>query len=178
MRTFNVLMLAVLTLVLAACGFGLRESRPLAEALLSVSIEAVNPDSLLVADLERELQSAGTTLRPAGASGAAKLRIPTDSAERRVVSLDQRAKVGEYEIVYRMVYEVLDAEGKVLVPPTTLQLARAYAFDEQQAIGAAQEEDMIRSELRRELVRMIMERLARISDPNAAHQMRASAARQ
>lgn len=178
MRTFNVLMLAVLTLVLAACGFGLRESRPLAEALLSVSIEAVNPDSLLVADLERELQSAGTTLRPAGASGSAQLRIPTDSAERRVVSLDQRAKVGEYEIVYRVVYEVLDAEGKVLVPPTTLQLARAYAFDEQQAIGAAQEEDMIRSELRRELVRMIMERLARISDPNAAHQKRASAARQ
>jgi LPS-assembly lipoprotein len=178
MRTFNVLMLAVLTFVLAACGFGLRESRPLAEALLSVSIEAVNPDSLLVADLERELQSAGTTLRPAGASGAAQLRIPTDSAERRVVSLDQRAKVGEYEIVYRVVYEVLDAEGKVLVPQTTLQLARAYAFDEQQAIGAAQEEDMIRSELRRELVRMIMERLARISDPNAAHQKRASAARQ
>ena len=60
----------------------------------------------------------------------------------------------------------------------SLQLARAYAFDEQQALGAAQEEDMIRTELRRELVRMIMERLARISDPNAAHQKRASATRQ
>ena len=176
MRKLTALMLA--SLMLAACGFGLREARPLAEVLLSVSIDAVNPDSVLVADLERELQAAGTTLRPAGAAGAAQLRITTDSAERRVVSLDQRAKVGEYEIVYRVVYELLDAEGKVLVPPTTLQLARAYAFDEQQAIGAAQEEDMIRSELRREIVRMIMERLARVSDPNAAHQRRESAVRQ
>jgi LPS-assembly lipoprotein len=178
MRRLSTRTLAALTLLLAACGFGLREARPLAEALSSVSIDAVNPDSLLVAELERELEAAGTTLRPPGASGAAQLRIPTDSAERRVVSLDQRAKVGEYEIAYRVVYEVLAADGKVLVPPTTLQLARAYAFDEQQAIGAAHEEDMIRSELRRELVRMIMERLARVSDPNAAHQKRASAARQ
>ena len=67
------------------------------------------------------------------------------------------------------------ADGKPLLNDTPIEMSRVYSFDEQQAIGASQEEDIIRSELRRDVVRMIMERLQRIQDPNKALETRESA---
>ena len=76
---------------------------------------------------------------------------------------------------YRVVYAVDGADGKPLLRDTPIELSRVYSFDEQQAIGAGQEEDIIRTELRRDAVRMIMERLQRIQDPNKAKESRESA---
>lgn len=163
------------TLALAACGYTLRQAQPLPQVLSSVVIEAVNLDSLLVMDLERELKGAGATLKPLNTTGVSVLKIQEETAERNVISLDDRAKVGEYELHYRVVYAVDGADGQPLLRDTPINLSRVYSFDEQQALGAAQEEDLIRGELRREAVRMILERLQRIQDPNRASESRESA---
>lgn len=162
-------------LVLAGCGYTLRQSQPLPQVMGTLVIEAVNLDSLLVMDLERELKSAGATLKPLNTTGVSVLKIQEETAERNVISLDDRAKVGEYELHYRVVYAVDGSDGKPLLRDTPINLSRVYSFDEQQALGAAQEEDLIRTELRREAVRMIMERLQRIQDPNKALESRESA---
>lgn len=172
LRSLRVVVLSAALMAAAACGYTLRESAPLPEVLGSVAILAVNMDSLLVMDLERELQSAGASVRPVNSRGASTLRIDSETAERNVVSLDSRAKVGEYELNYRVVYGVDGADGKPLLPNTPISLSRTYSFDEQQAIGAGQEDELIRNELRREVVRIIMERLQRIQDPNRARESR------
>lgn len=155
------------TLLLSACGgYQLRETKPLPNVLGVVSIEAVNLDSPLVMDLERELKAAGATLAPMNSTGATLLKIVSETEERNVISLDERAKVGEYELHYRVSYAVDDADAKPLLRETPIDLSRVYSFDESQALGAAQEEAIIRTELRRDAVRQIMERLARIQDPN------------
>lgn len=156
-------------ITLAACGGGgyhLRETAALPNVLGVVAIEAVNLDSPLVLDLERELTTAGATLRPLNTQGATLLKIVSETEERNVISLDERAKVGEYELHYRVTYAVDGADAKPLLRDTPIDLSRVYSFDEQQALGAAQEEAIIRTELRRDAVRQIMERLARIQDPN------------
>jgi|CXWL01.1.fsa_nt_gi LPS-assembly lipoprotein len=160
------LVLAAL-LGLSACGgYHLRESTPLPNVLGVVVIEAVNLDSPLVMDLERELATAGATVKPMNTQGATLLKIVSETEERNVISLDERAKVGEYELHYRVTYAVDDAAGKPLLRDTPIDLSRVYSFDESQALGAAQEEAIIRAELRRDTVRQIMDRLARIQDPN------------
>jgi len=83
--------------------------------------------------------------------------------------------VGEYELHYRVIYAVQAADGSEILKDTPIELSRVYSFDEQQAIGAAQEEETIRAELRRDAVRVIMERLQRIQDPNRAKESRESA---
>ena len=173
-HTLRTALLGAALLAAGACGYTLRQSAPLPQAMGSVAIQAVNRDSVLVMDLERELESAGASLRPVGSVGVSTLRIDSETMERNVVSLDSRAKVGEYELNYRVTYAVDDADGKPLVPTTPLALSRTYSFDEQQAIGAGQEEDLIRTELRHEVVRIIMERLQRVQDPNRARESRTS----
>lgn len=165
------------TLSLSACGYALRQSAPLPQVLGAVSIAAVNLDSLLVSDLERELVAAGADLKPMSSAGVSVLKIQSETAERNVISLDARAKVGEYELHYRVTYAVDGGDGKPLLEGTPIDLSRVYSFDEQQALGAAQEEDIIRAELRRDAVRMIMERLQRIQDPNRASDNRESASK-
>jgi LPS-assembly lipoprotein len=171
----RIAMLSAALLATAACGYTLRQSTPLPTVLGSVAIDAVNYDSPLVIDLQNELEAAGATLKPLNSVGASTLRIQTDTVERNVVSLDERAKVGEYELAYRVVFAVDGSDGKPLLRDTRIELSRVYSFDEQQAIGAGQEEDIIRAELRRDAVRMIMERLQRIQDPNKASETRESA---
>lgn len=175
MQKLRIAVVTAIALASGACGYTLRDSTPLPVALGTVAIEAVDLDSALVVDLERELESAGATLKPLGSKGASTLKIQTETAERNVISLDDRAKVGEYQLNYRVVYAVDDADGKPLLNDTPIEVSRVYSFDEQQAIGASQEEDIIRSELRRDVVRMMMERLQRIQDPNKASETRESA---
>ncbi len=178
MASLHKLRTAVLSaamLATAACGYTLRESSPLPTVLSTVAIDTIDYDSPLVTDLQRELGAAGATLKPLNSAGASTLRIVSETAERNVISLDDRAKVGEFELSYRVVYAVDGTDGKPLLRDTQIALSRVYSFDEQQAIGASQEEDIIRSELRRDVVRMIMERLQRIQDPNKASETRESA---
>ncbi len=152
---------------LGACGgYHLRESTPLPNVLGVVVIDAINLDSPLVADLERDLTTAGASVQPMNSANATVVKIVSETEERNVISLDERAKVGEYELHYRVTYAVDDAAGKPLLRDTLIDLSRVYSFDESQAIGAAQEEAIIRTELRRDVVRQIMDRLARIQDPN------------
>jgi LPS-assembly lipoprotein len=172
MRT---VLLSVALLATAACGYTLRESTPLPNVLGSLAIDAIDYDSPLVVDLQNELRAAGATLKPLNSAGASTLKILSETVERNVISLDDRAKVGEYELNYRVVYAVDAADANPLLRDTTIALSRVYSFDEQQAIGASQEEEIIRAELRRDAVRMIMERLRRIQDPNKASETRESA---
>jgi len=173
-RNLRVTVLISVILAVSACGFALRGSADLPESLSSVAIEAADLDSLLVVDLQRELSASGAKLVALNSAGASTLKIQSETAERNVISLDQRAKVGEYELHYRVVYAVDSADGKELLRDTLIELSRVYSFDEQQAIGAGQEEEIIRTELRRDVVRSIMDRLQRIQDPDGALEDRES----
>lgn len=175
LQKLRIAVLSAALLATGACGFALRQSAALPGVLGTVAIEAIDYDSPLVVDLQRELEAAGATLKPLNSAGASTLKIQSETAERNVISLDDRAKVGEYELHYRVLYAVDGADGKALLNDTPVELSRVYSFDEQQAIGASQEEDIIRAELRRDAVRMIMERLQRIQDPNKASESRESA---
>ncbi len=144
-------------LVSGGCGFTLRQAVPLPAALGTVAIAGDSASPLVIA-IENDLTSAGARL----GSGGSTLKIVSEQNERNIITLDDRAKVGEYELHYRVVYTVLAADGTTLIPDTPIALSRIYSFDEQQAIGAAQEEDTIRAELRRDAVRLIMEGLQRL----------------
>lgn len=161
MDMLRMLLLLSLVAVTSACGFALRQPVELAPVLRTVQVQAPDTGTPLVRGLERELTAAGAQVVAAG-SGSAVLKIVSETFERNVISLDERAKVGEFQISYELRYEVLDAEGSSLLDTTPITLSRVYSFDEQQALGAAQEEELIRTELQRDAVRLVMERLARV----------------
>ena len=159
-RVLQSLLLATLTLALTACGFALREELALPPALQKLRLDVADPFSPLERDLAAALARSGATItkRPE----APRVSVPVNALSTQVQSIGDAARVTEYVVRYRVEVQVFAADGSELLPRTVIELDRDFAYDETQALGAAAEEDLLRKELQREMVREIMRRIALI----------------
>jgi LPS-assembly lipoprotein len=144
---------------LSACGFHLRESASLPAALQTLRIESVDTLSPLPQELGRALLRQGVTLVDSDAAKSTVLRILADTQATVPLSFSGAARVQEYQVVHRVEFEVLDADGKPLAARSTIERRRDYRFDETQALGAAAEDELARKELRREMLQALLRRL-------------------
>lgn len=151
-------LLLVLLCLLAACGFKLRTDVAWPTAWQPLEIRSADPVSPLKQELKRRLRQQDVALVETEA--AAVLEIRRESLQREVLSVDERARVSEYVLHLEVEY-LLRAGDREVLPATTLRLSRDYSFDELQALGAAQEEEVIETELRREIARRILDAGAR-----------------
>jgi LPS-assembly lipoprotein len=152
----------VLMLCLSACGFHLREQAALPEVLREVRIEVGDPFSPIGQELGRALQRAGATLHEDAADRVAVLRIHADALNTVPLSVSGTARVQEYQVVHRVEFEVLAADGAVLVARNVIERRRDYRFDETQALGAAAEDELARKELRRDTLAALLRRIEAI----------------
>ncbi len=159
MRPMIRITLCLFIAALSACGFHLREAVSLPASLLVLRIESVDTLSPLPQELGRALLRQGVTLVDRDATKSSVLRILSDSQATLPLSFSGAARVQEYQVIHRVEFEVLDADGKVLAPRSTIERKRDYRFDETQALGAAAEDELARKELRREIVQALMLRL-------------------
>lgn len=152
-----VLLAAVLAL--AGCGFHLREQTRLPAALQELRIEVVAPFSPIGQELGRALMRAGATLHEDAADKVAVLRILGDALNTLPLSVSGTARVQEYQVVHRVEFEVVAADGTVLVARNAIERRRDYRFDETQALGAAAEDELARKELRRDTLAALLRRI-------------------
>ena len=135
-----------LCLLVAACGFQLRGSVDLPEALAVVRVEAPDTNSQFVRALEQRLQAAGA-------------RVVDDADASRLIILDERltnapltfggdARVREFGLTFEVRYEVRDAIGELLLDAQAVLVTRSYEFDEQAILAASREQDNLAVELR------------------------------
>ncbi len=157
----RIVLLAVL-MSLTACGFHLREQAVLPAALQELRIEVADPFSPIGQELGRALQRAGATLHDDAADKVAVLRVLSDALNTVPLSVSGTARVQEYQVVHRVEFEFVDAEGRVLLPREAIERRRDYRFDETQALGAAAEDELARKELRRDTLAALLRRVEAI----------------
>ena len=155
-------MLRALTLLIAAtlltaCGFKLRQEVALPPEFSQLRLETVDPFSPLGRDLAAALQRAGIAL--GDAAGSAVLRVPVDAMGSAPLTVGETGRVQEYVLRYETQVELLRADGSVAMPLQEVVLTRDYTFDTAQALGSPGEEEVVREELRREMVQAILRRL-------------------
>ncbi len=157
----NVFRIALFTalIALSSCGFHLRESANLPAALQTLRIDSVDTLSPLPQELGRALLRQGVNLVDSDATKSTVLRILADTQATVPLSFSGSARVQEYQVVHRVEFEVLDADGKPLAARSIIERKRDYRFDETQALGAAAEDELARKELRREMVQALLRRL-------------------
>lgn len=158
MRLIPLLLPALLALLLAGCGFHLRREAALPPGLERVHVAAADPAGPLARDLGRALERSGAELVKA-APDAAVLRIHRDQLATDVLSVGTTARANEYALRYHVEFELLAADGSVLVPRQVIELSRSFTFDSQQALGLAAETDLLAGELQRDMVQAILRRL-------------------
>lgn len=159
MSTLRTLALIFVLAVLGACGFQLRKEAALPPGMATVWLQGADPLSPLGRDLAAALQRAGSTVVDKAGPGVAVLRITSNQIGGDVLSVGGNARANEYSMRYHVEFNVDDNAGTVILPKQVIELTREYTFDAVQAAAVAAEEDLLRTELQREMVQTIMRRL-------------------
>ncbi len=114
--------------VLAGCGFRLKGATPLPFNTIYTNI---NENSAFGAKIRRAIIASSPNTRFVSEPEQAEARL-TQLANRqtmREVSIDARGQVEEYELNLDFVFQLTDAKGHLVLPPTTLQSTREVPYD-------------------------------------------------
>jgi len=159
-HTMNRFMLmGVLVALVSACGFHLRGDVQLAPPLSRIYIQGGDPYDPLVRDWTRALATAGSAVVADAKEATAILQIIANRGDRRVLSVRATGKAQEYELYQTLEFRVRDPAGRELLAAQRLELTRDYLFDPTDVLGKASEEETLRRDMRRDLVRLAMLRL-------------------
>lgn len=144
--------------LLTGCGFHLRGNLPLSQyPAIHVQSEA---HSELAALLKQRFTQNNVALLSSYQADKPALTLTRDTLERRTLSLFANGQVAEYELIYKVEYQIQLAGQE----PQRYQfeLFRDYQDDPNQALAKAQELDLLLSELRQQAANRIIRQLARL----------------
>lgn len=158
-RPFAGAVLACFALMLGACGFQLRGEVELPPELRRLRLDMADSGPAIRRDLAAALERGGVTLMPAEATDTAVLRVPVNVAYTEALTISEQARVREYAVRHRVVFELLAADGSSLLPPQEVLLQRDFVFDERDALGVAGQEEALRRDMEREMVRAVLRRI-------------------
>ncbi len=152
------LLLILAALLLAGCGFHLRRSAQLTPALQHLHLE-ISGGGALQRRLATALRLSGVTLEPATGPGIATLRVPVNAFRTQALTLTGFARVSEYSVHYDVQFEVVGADGRLLVPLQAIHMSRSFTFDQTQVIGSAGQQEQIQRSLVDDMTQAILMRL-------------------
>ncbi|MCK7595181.1 LPS assembly lipoprotein LptE [Pseudomarimonas salicorniae] len=152
----RLLVLLLLCMALAACGFQLRQELALPAGLDAIRVETGDPYGPLQRRLEQALQRAGAST---AAGSPAVLRVLNARIEQKPLSIGIGGRVQEYLLQYTAEIELLDGAGRAILPRQSLELEREYRFDTADALGSPGEEEVLREDLERAMGEAILRRV-------------------
>jgi LPS-assembly lipoprotein len=153
------LAMVLAVVLLSACGFRLQGRTPLPEALKVTYVLAEDSQSDFVLGLRKALLSSGAKLAPRDTEASGVVQVLEDEVTERVLSVSADNIPREYELTYTVRFSVRSGSNELL-PPQELALRRDYSFDERTLLAKEHEEAILREALARDLVGIVMRRLA------------------
>lgn len=147
---------------LAACGFQLRGSYDIPPAIVPIAIDA--PGSSGVARALADTLRYGDMRVIAGDEPAAsRIEILGERSERRVLTVDARGKVDEYELRYVVRWRLVDARPdageRELIAPAELTARRDYRHDPTAVLGAQDQQGVLMENMRDDIAQRILFRI-------------------
>jgi len=149
----------ILALLLASCGFHLQGRQPLPAQFAYTYVDTKDEQTDFVQDLRKALiASKVNVIRTKGSAGAT-ITVHDDELTERILSVSARNIPTEYELTYRVKFSVV-AEGKTLIDNEEISATRDISFDEAQLLAKEREQEILRAALARDLVALVMRRIA------------------
>lgn len=150
---------AFLLVALAGCGFHLQGRQPMPAAFAYTYLETQDEQTDFAQDLRKALLASGSkVLRTKGSSGAT-ISVHEDELIERILSVSARNIPTEYELTYRVQFSV-DSGGQTLIEREEISATRDISFDEAQLLAKEREQEILRQALARDLVALVMRRIA------------------
>jgi LPS-assembly lipoprotein len=157
---FRRVLVAALTLAIAGCGFQLRGTSTVPDALQPLALECSDPvPDRLCRAIESQLELG--EVRTADADSARTiLRLSDFRQERRANAVTARASAAEYTLRQSVGLEVISADDKPLLATERVTSAETYRYDEANVLAKQQEEESLQDQLADRLAQQVLFRLA------------------
>jgi len=146
--------LLVAAVLIAGCGYHLRgasvqTSIPSAYVKGSEGVEVTS-------DVVRALRQAGVQVRDSPVDAAVVIDLMQQTQSTRTLSYTDRATTAESQLELAIRFKILGAEEKELVPDRWARATRTYLVDTNNLVGSNQQQQLMDSELRTDVVQQIM----------------------
>jgi LPS-assembly lipoprotein len=153
-------LLPFMLFLLAGCGFHLRGAVELPPALSEVMVKGANTD--IAPDLRRAMKNAGVQVVD---SASMVLQLRAEKYGKRVLSVDTLGRAQEYGLSYTVRFSLKDKKGTAWIPEEPVTQNRDLRFDANAVLGTANEETLLKTEMRRDAVFQILRQLQYAKEP-------------
>ncbi len=160
----KVICLLLSAALLTSCGFAPRGSITHTTSIGVVFIHAID-NAPIASRLRAVLKDRSFKVSTDQSKASVLIQLANETQSRRIVSVESTGRVSEYELLHSVDMQIakgIDGSVPVLDPnqrPNTVSVIREYTYDRTGVLGKADEADILRSEMREELVNHLMLRL-------------------
>ena len=148
-----------LVMMLGACGWQLRDAQVVPGNVGKIHLLSQQPNEQLLAELSLALKVYGIDAVSRDAQPDYSVVITDYRRVRSTSSMNSGARVAEYQLNEEVDFIILDREDNLLLTPSTASVERVYEFIERDVLASSEEERTVRSDMRIEIVRQIINRL-------------------
>jgi LPS-assembly lipoprotein len=149
------LALAGLALLLGGCGFQLRGAADIPFKSLHVQVAETSPFGI---ELKRALRASEVPLLESPKAADATLSILSEIREKQILSLGGQGRVREYQLRYRVAYQLRD-EKKIITPPSQIIITRDISFNDSEVLAKESEEALLYRDMQADAVQQLLRRL-------------------
>lgn len=166
------IIVSLLVLTLSACGWHLRGSAAGEDKLamttpLDLVIITKDDHSPLVNTLRQALPGYIINELTTANATSLTLNLSREVMDKRTAGVGSDALTSAYEIILRVDYSISNASGVITPLDTSARTSRTYNYNVNNANSAAQEEELVLREMRRELANTILRRAKNLSAKKA-----------
>jgi LPS-assembly lipoprotein len=144
----------------SGCGFQLRGSFDIPQQLNPAHIQA-EQGNLMARALREVLLDSKVDVVDDPKQAKAVIRLLKEDQDRRVGAVDSRGKVVEFALTYRVEFDLIDAQGKQLLPRQDINLVRNQVNPDVEVLGKQEEQALFFLDMRREMADRILGRVKR-----------------
>lgn len=130
---------------ISACGYNLRGALDIPTSIKSVSLLASTNYSDLVNSISMSLVAGGIKVQNLQNKSLFRINIQSETFDRRQLTISTSGRVNEYELIYRISYQI--SAPKEDAKTQTITLYRDYVYDENNVMGNTDREDSIKKEM-------------------------------
>jgi LPS-assembly lipoprotein len=145
-----------MALLLNACGYHLRGAFELPTGLKSIYLDGGSAQ--LQEQFKKAMELSSVPLASSADKAGIVIRISDEVSQRRVLSLASSGAANDFELDYRLNYEISDAKENVLLAQQPVEIRREYYNDQTAVIAKEAEELLIRNEMYLQAVRTMISR--------------------
>lgn len=154
--------IVLVALILSACGYHLRGAFELPVGMKNIFLDGGSAP--LQVQFKKAMDLSSIPIATSAETAGIIIRIFDENSQRRVLSLASTGVANDFELDYRMEYEIVDAKDTILMPRQPLEIKRDYYNDQLAIIAKESEETIIKNEMYLQAVRTIVNRAKSVID--------------